>query len=431
MRSIRIAFVVALGVVPLAAFAQSQRAAIASSDVLSQISMFNYQGKSSLELRPTPIAATGGGDVDVDYDNGNARIEVKVKDLPPPSKLGPYTCYVLWALTPDGRASNQGVVGDIEGGKAKLDTQYSASQFALIVTAEPHFAVTAPSNMIVLYNVGGKVKGTETKVTSLTERADYSHLTPIAVSKTKPADLVAAEYSLAIAAAAGAEKYAVNQYSGAQQKLTAAQAAASASRSSDRKQAPALAREAVIAGEDARREGMAGKAAADAAAAQAAAAKAAAEAASADAAIKAKAAARQELLTRLNQALPTRETDRGLVSEIGGVQFATGTADLNAAARESLARLAGIVASYPDLRFKVEGHTDNVGTADTNNALSLRRAIAVRDYLIGQRVPASNIDAQGLGSAHPIADNDSADGRARNRRVEIVISGGPLAVASN
>src|SRR6185369_13438916 len=100
MRPIRIAFVVALGLVPLAAVAQQQRAAIASSDVLSQISMFNYQ-------------------------DGNARIEVTVKDLPPPSKLGPYTTYVLWALTPDGRAANQGVLGDIEGGKAKLDTQYS------------------------------------------------------------------------------------------------------------------------------------------------------------------------------------------------------------------------------------------------------------------------------------------------------------------
>ena len=436
MRSTRIAFVVALGIVPFGVFAQQQRAAIASSDVLSQISMFNYQGKSSLELRPTPIVSTGSGEVDVDYKDGNARIDVKVKDLPPPSKLGPYTCYVLWTLTPDGRAANQGVVGDIEGDKAKLDTQYSASQFALIVTAEPHFAVTAPSNMIVLYNVGGKVRGTETKVTSLTERADYSSLAPIAVAKTKPPEVVAAEYSLAIAAAAGADKYAASLYSGAQQKLTAAQAAAAASKSSERKQAPALARTAVIAGEDARRQAMSGKAAAEASAAQAAAAKAAADAAAAAAAtetaIKAKAAASQDLLRRLNQALPTRETDRGLVSEIGGVQFATGTADLSSAARESLARLAGIVASYPDLKFKIEGHTDNVGSDENNNVLSLRRAIAVRDYLIGQHVAASSIDAEGLGSTHPIADNDTADGRARNRRVEIVITGGPLSsTASN
>jgi outer membrane protein OmpA-like peptidoglycan-associated protein len=420
MRSIRIAFVAVLALIPFAAIAQ-QRAAIASSDVLSQISMFNYQGKSSLELRPTPIAASGGGEVDVDYKDGNARIDVKVNDLPPPSKLGPYTCYVLWALTPDGRAANQGVLGDIEGGKAKLDTQYSASQFALIVTAEPHFAVTAPSNMIVLYNVGDKVRGTETKVTSLVERSDYSQLKPIAVSKTKPPEVVAAEYSVAIAAAAGADKYAVNLYSGAQQKLTAAETAASGSKNADRKQAPALARTAVIAGEDARREAMTGKAAADAAAL----------AASAEAAAKARTAAAQDLLRRLNQALPTQETDRGLVSEIGGVQFATGTAELNSAARESLARFSGIVASYPDLKFKIEGHTDSTGTDQTNQELSTKRAIAVRDYLIGQRVAASNIDAEGLGSTHPIADNETADGRARNRRVEIVITGGPLTTTTS
>ena len=187
---------------------------------------------------------------------------------------------------------------------------------------------------------------------------------------------------------------------------------------------------AVIAGEDARREAMTGKAAAEAAAAQAAAIKLAADGGLGRRGNQGESRRRQDLLRRLNQALPTRETDRGLVSEIGGVQFATGTADLNSAARESLARLAGIVASYPDLKFKIEGHTDNVGTTDTNSVLSLQRAISVRDYLIGQRVAASNIDAEGLGSAHPVADNESADGRARNRRVEIVISGGSLAAAA-
>ncbi len=131
-------------------------------------------------------------------------------------------------------------------------------------------------------------------------------------------------------------------------------------------------------------------------------------------------------MTRLNQALPTEETDRGLVSQIGGVQFATGTANLSPKARESLARFAGIVASYPGLEFKVEGHTDSTGSDETNQELSTKRAIAVRDYLIGQRVPASSIDAEGLSSSHPIADNETADGRARNRRVEIVITGGPL-----
>jgi outer membrane protein OmpA-like peptidoglycan-associated protein len=164
------------------------------------------------------------------------------------------------------------------------------------------------------------------------------------------------------------------------------------------------------------------------AAAQAAAAEreAAALAAAQAAETRANEAARQELINRLNTVLPTRQTERGLVSEIGGVQFATATADLNVPARESLARFSGIVASYPSLRFQVEGHTDSTGSDETNNSLSLRRALSVRDYLISQGVAASSIDAQGFGSTQPIDDNGTSEGRARNRRVEIVITGGVL-----
>ena len=435
MKPTRVALVALFSIIPAMAFAQgAQRSAIASSDVLSQISMFSYQaGKGSdLLFRGTPIAATAEGKASVEFDDGNARIAVKVKDLPRPASLGPYTTYVLWALTPDGRAASQGVIAGAEGGKGDLKTQYGASQFALIITAEPHFAVTAPSDMIVLYNVADKVKGQETKVTTLTERSDYSKLAPIKVDeKTNPAALVQARYAVEIAAAAGAEQYAAQPYGAAQQKLKAAETALTAKSSSQRKTMPSLAREAVTAGEDARRSAMVGKAAADetakSQAAAAAAGAAAAKAATAEQAAKSAAAARADLVRRLNSVLPTRETDRGLVSEIGGVQFATGTADLGAPARESLARFSGIVASYPDLKFKIEGHTDSTGTDATNNELSLKRSITVRDYLIGQHIAASAIDAQGLGSAQPVADNETADGRARNRRVEIVISGGLLA----
>ena len=108
------------------------------------------------------------------------------------------------------------------------------------------------------------------------------------------------------------------------------------------------------------------------------------------------AAARTNLRDRLNTALPTRETERGLVADIGGVQFATGTAEISGSARESVAKFSGIVASYPGLRFNVEGHTDSTGSVATNNDLSLRRAITVRDYLIGEGVPASSIEVAGL-----------------------------------
>jgi outer membrane protein OmpA-like peptidoglycan-associated protein len=444
--------------------------AIASSDVLSQISMYSYREgpKSDLFFRGTPIAATAQGKAQVEYQNGNAQIMAEVENLPEPASLGPYTTYVLWALTPDGRATNQGVISGHSGGKGELDTQYGAPQFALIVTAEPHFAVTMPSTMIALYNVGDDVKGSESKVTTLTERADYAKLasagfSPVAIDdRTNPLEIVQARYAVAIARAAGADRFASQSFATANQKLDAAVSAQAAKRNSQRKAAPALAREAVIAGEDARRSAMiasaeaaaergrlaAANAATDAAnvvaraaatEAATAAAAAATEAATAAAAAtevatgaerqNAAAAARNDLRERLNAALPTRDSPRGLISEVGGVQFATGRAEANSAARESLSRLSGIVASYPGLRFSVEGHTDNVGSAATNNELSLRRATTVRDYLIGQGVAASAIDVAGHGFAMPLGDNSSVDGRARNRRVEIVISGGPLTAA--
>jgi outer membrane protein OmpA-like peptidoglycan-associated protein len=421
-----------IGLSTVVALAQPRPAAIASSDVLSQISMFSYRDgpRSELLFRGTPVAATAQGKGTVEYQNGNASISVKVEDLPEPASLGPYTTYVLWAITPDGRAVNQGVLAGIEGGKGELETSYSASQFALVATAEPHFAVTVPSTMIAIYNVADDVEGEESKVTTLTSSADYSELPRIAVDDdTNPLELVQARYAVAIAGAAGAQQFAPEQYANANQKLAAAVSSVDGKRK-EREAGTDSAREAVIAGEDARRAAEEASALATAAEAERAksevASAAAAEVAARESAAAAAVAARAALLQRLNAALPTRETDRGLVSEIGGVQFATGTANLSPAAREGLSRFSGVVASYPGLQFEIEGHTDNTGSETTNNELSLRRAITVRDYLIGQRVPASAIDVEGFGSRMPVADNTSADGRARNRRVEIVLSGGPL-----
>jgi outer membrane protein OmpA-like peptidoglycan-associated protein len=175
---------------------------------------------------------------------------------------------------------------------------------------------------------------------------------------------------------------------------------------------------------------MSGAAAAKAEEQRLAAAKAAAETAAADERARSQAmaaeAAREELRARLARVLPTRTTERGLVSEIGGVQFATGTAKLSAGARESLANFAGVVASYPSLKYVIEGHTDSTGSDAVNRELSYKRALVVRDYLIRSGIPASATDVAGLGASTPIADNSTADGRARNRRVEIVVSGPPL-----
>ena len=405
-----------------------QSAPIVSRDAASRVSAFSYEKgpESELLLRGTTITPLAEGEVEVEYQKGRSEVDASVKKLPTPWSLGPYTTYVLWAVAPDGRATNLGTL-ETSDGRGKLKTSYSGSHFALIVTAEPHFAVTAPSTELVLINVAKDVKGVETRLTSLAERADYSNLESIPINtKSAPPSLVAARYSVAIAAAAGAEKYAENALQVAKDKLQAAETAQASKKSSERRDAPMRSREAVQAGEDARRAGMAGTAAAAAEERRTAAADVAATAAAADERARSEAMAAESLQNRLALVLPTRKTERGLVSELGGVQFATGTATLTGSARESLARFAGVVASYPSLRYVVEGHTDNTGSEAKNRELSLRRAISVRDYLIGQGIAASTTDVAGLGSSAPVSDNLSAEGRARNRRVEIVVSGPPL-----
>jgi outer membrane protein OmpA-like peptidoglycan-associated protein len=132
---------------------------------------------------------------------------------------------------------------------------------------------------------------------------------------------------------------------------------------------------------------------------------------------------RASLLAQFNKLLPTKDTPRGLIVNLGGVNFPTGKADLSVSAKERLSRFAGLVAAHPDLKFQVEGHTDNVGDATMNQKLSLTRAEAVRDYLVQQGLPAESFSAEGLGDADPVASNNTSEGRAQNRRVEIIVSG--------
>jgi outer membrane protein OmpA-like peptidoglycan-associated protein len=134
-------------------------------------------------------------------------------------------------------------------------------------------------------------------------------------------------------------------------------------------------------------------------------------------------ALRERLLQQFNQALPTRDTDRGLVVNIGDVLFDSGKFDLRQPAREKLARLAGICLAYPDLRLEAEGHTDNIGSDELNQKLSEQRAFAVRSLLLEQGLDGARVMARGFGKTVPVADNATSQGRQQNRRVEIVVSG--------
>jgi len=141
------------------------------------------------------------------------------------------------------------------------------------------------------------------------------------------------------------------------------------------------------------------------------------------AALREKQQLRVRLLQQFNRVLPTTDTPRGLVVNMGDVLFDTGKSDLRLDAREALAKLTGIVLNYPSLHLTIEGHTDSTGSAEFNQTLSQKRADAVHDYLVSQGLDAGVLSAQGLGMENPVADNSTADGRQKNRRVEIIVSG--------
>jgi outer membrane protein OmpA-like peptidoglycan-associated protein len=118
---------------------------------------------------------------------------------------------------------------------------------------------------------------------------------------------------------------------------------------------------------------------------------------------------------------PARRTGSGDLFTLAGDAFASGQSELTAAAQASVRALAAYIGLTHESAVRVVGHTDSQGDAAKNQALSQRRAEAVRQALVAEGVPGSRIEASGRGAAAPVADNTTAAGRARNRRVEILL----------
>ena len=152
----------------------------------------------------------------------------------------------------------------------------------------------------------------------------------------------------------------------------------------------------------------------------------AAEAARAEAARQQSAAqaaqARVAALEAKLREIEAQQTERGLLVTLGDVLFEFGKADLLAAAGPRLDKLAEFLRQYPDRRLLVEGYTDSVGSASYNLDLSRRRAQAVQTALTQRGIDISRITAQGYGKDYPVANNATAEGRAMNRRVEVIIA---------
>lgn len=129
--------------------------------------------------------------------------------------------------------------------------------------------------------------------------------------------------------------------------------------------------------------------------------------------------------------LNARETDRGLVVTLGDLLFATGKSELTGGAGPNLNKLAAFLHEYEDRTVLIEGHTDSVGSEESNQFLSQRRAESVKSYLVGQGVQARRLSTSGLGEGSPVASNDTATGRQQNRRVEVIISNVPRVSSNN
>jgi len=223
----------------------------------------NYQhrsGATKIDFRGTALLPDATGEAKVESKQGYIEIEVEFDELRSASRFGhEYLTYVMWAITPEGRATNLGEV-ILNGSRSKLNVTTELQAFGLIVTAEPYFAVTQPSDVVVMENVlrrdtAGKVVEIEAKY-ELLQRGQYtinvlpSDLTPMKMDKKTPLDLYEARNAVRIAQWAGASVYAVESFQKAGALLDRAEDYKN--RKSGSKQISMTAREAVQTAEDAR-----------------------------------------------------------------------------------------------------------------------------------------------------------------------------------
>jgi outer membrane protein OmpA-like peptidoglycan-associated protein len=129
----------------------------------------------------------------------------------------------------------------------------------------------------------------------------------------------------------------------------------------------------------------------------------------------------EELKNDLDGATVTRVGEGIKITFDSGLLFAVDQSTLNPTSQGNLNDLAATLKKYEDTEILVEGHTDADGAEEHNHALSIRRAQSVSSFLVGQGVAASRLSTMGYGEAQPIADNETADGKSQNRRVEIAI----------
>jgi outer membrane protein OmpA-like peptidoglycan-associated protein len=222
----------------------------------------NYRhrgGATKIDFRGTALMPEAHGEAKVESKQGYIEIEVEFDDIDfPASRFGPeYLTYVMWAITPEGRATNLGEVIR-NGNESKLNVTTELQNFGLVVTAEPYFAVSQPSDVVVMENVVradtlGKIDVIDAKY-ELLQRGQYvmnaEGFRPVPEDRNTPLELREARNAVRIAQLAGADRYATDTYQKAVRSLE--QAESYQQRKINEKSIVQVAREAVQVAEDSR-----------------------------------------------------------------------------------------------------------------------------------------------------------------------------------
>jgi outer membrane protein OmpA-like peptidoglycan-associated protein len=231
--------------------------------VSRSIQAVNYKhrgGATKLDFAGTDLMPQADGQAKVESKKGYIEIEVEFGNLQKPTTFGnEYLTYILWAISPEGRAVNLGEILVGDNHRSKVDVTTDLQAFALIVTAEPYYAVRQPSNVVVLENiVRDDTKGTTEAMHAkyeLLERGGYIptgyKFDPVILNTKLPLEFFEARNALRIAQSEGAETYASDSYQHAVRLMNQVDEDAT-SKHTDRKAMIGVAREAVQTAEDAR-----------------------------------------------------------------------------------------------------------------------------------------------------------------------------------
>ena len=464
--NVRLVWIIPVVLVALSLAGPAARAA----DTTLNAVLYPDKEKTDVKFTTTDRAPKAEMDATVRPDQGQSWIEVSWSKLEPALLFGgDANCWVMWAVTPDGTAQSLGElpVREDRGGKARFSAPFK--QFAMMVTAEPFPVVRKPSDLVAFLSNPTKSKTAKNSTFAFgafrtgTKR-DTESIAKLKYKDKTPVDLQQARKAIQLMDRFEAEKYAQAPARDARVALGQADDAYEG-RVGKKGDVPELSRRTLALASEAVRGAVkqieAQKAQEQEASRLAELAQKQAETESEKAArIKTEAdladverqrealevevvrvrtekkqveAEREQirrdrdaLAARLTGALgkvaSTERTGRGLVVSLaGGILFETGKSALKTDAKVSLAKLAGILLMIQNTNIQVEGHTDATGTEETNAKLSLERASAVKDFLKLQGVDDTRMSAKGLSSLQPVASNDTADGKARNRRVEIVV----------